>query len=364
MKYECFDLVLMVTHACNLRCDYCYVGRKRPQSMDPLVGRKAIDRAVRSIQPGGLLELGFFGGEPLLEAELVADLMGYACQSANAHGISLRMGLTTNGTLREGAAWDVLSRDDLDVCVSHDGLPEVHDRHRRTADGRGDARDVLATIERLLGCGRPVRAVVGVRPDTVGRLSEGVQWLRERGLREIDLTLDVWASWRSGDMRVLEKSLAAVARLWAAAIPELAINWFDEKAARLARIPIPRSGRCGFGDGQIAVAPSGNLYPCERLIGEDDAAHPMRLPGHVAEGDDFCFSMQRGQATSECAACVIQTYCGATCRCNNYVRTGNPERPDGLLCFVEKVCSRESALALGQLSAGRSDRSRCSGERR
>jgi sulfatase maturation enzyme AslB (radical SAM superfamily) len=59
VKYECFHLVLMVTHACNLRCHYCYTGRKMSRSMDLRIGRAAIDRAIRSLRPGGTLELGF-----------------------------------------------------------------------------------------------------------------------------------------------------------------------------------------------------------------------------------------------------------------------------------------------------------------
>ena len=66
-----FHLVLMVNHACNLRCTYCYTGTKFSRKMPEAVGRKCIDRALRSIRPGGVLELGFFGGEPLIEAALI-----------------------------------------------------------------------------------------------------------------------------------------------------------------------------------------------------------------------------------------------------------------------------------------------------
>jgi sulfatase maturation enzyme AslB (radical SAM superfamily) len=88
MKYDCFHLVLMVTHQCNLRCDYCYTGRKSARSMSRRVGRVAIDRANHSLAPGGTLELGFFGGEPLLEARSVRLRPATCdkCRSAAAGG--------------------------------------------------------------------------------------------------------------------------------------------------------------------------------------------------------------------------------------------------------------------------------------
>ena len=153
MKYECFHLVLTVTHRCNLRCSYCYMGRQSPRSMTPEIGEAAIRRAVRSVRPGGVLELSFFGGEPLLEAELIEGLAEYARQAARAAEIRLRPGVTTNGTQSAGKAWDVMLREDLDVCVSHDGLPEAHNRCRRLPDGSGDALQVLGTINRLQAAG-------------------------------------------------------------------------------------------------------------------------------------------------------------------------------------------------------------------
>lgn len=349
MKYGCFHLVLMVTHACNLRCDYCYTGRKSPRTMSTEIGRAAIARAVRSMRPKGLLELGFFGGEPLLEAELVAELLAYAQQAADSAGVKLRPSLTTNGTVATAAAWNVMTDENVDVCVSHDGLPEVHDHHRRF-DGQGSAEQVLGTIRHLQEHGRAVRVATVVRPDSLRSLPDGIRWLRDHGIRQIDLTLDVWAAWDRGDMQRLEDSLGRTADVWREGLPDCAINWFDEKAAHLTAIPIEPTARCGFGNGEIAVAPSGNLYPCERLIGEDASDHPMRLAGHALDGGDFCRDPAPGRSTAACSACAIQPQCNTTCRCNNYVRTGDVTRPDALLCLLDRACYRETARVLSKPS--------------
>jgi uncharacterized protein len=349
MKYQSFHLVLMVTHQCNLHCGYCYMGRHFSRAMTRETGETAIRRAVRSLLPGGTLELGFFGGEPLLEPGLIGHLTDFARQSADAAGLALRSGLTTNGTQHTGDAWNILVRPDLDVCVSHDGLPEIHNRFRRRPDGAGDAERVLDTIRRLQDAGRPPRVAMVVRPESAGFVADGIQWLHERGVEQIDLTLDVWATWQSPDVVRLEQSLTAAADFWRASLPALGVNWFDEKTAHVAGVPLESTTRCQFGDGEIAVAPSGNLYPCERLIGEDRDDQPLRLPGHAIDGHDFCGSPSPGRSAPACTACAVAGQCNTTCRCNNFIRTGDPTRPDALLCLLDRVCYRETARVLGRL---------------
>ena len=138
--------------------------------------------------------------------------------------------------------------------------------------------------------------------------------------------------------------------MWATQLPYMSVTWFDEKAAYLTRAAVSDCAHCGFGAGEIAVAPSGNLYPCERLIGEDAPGQLLRLPGHVLEGDDFCFPPAASRAEEACLRCAVRSHCNTTCRCSNYVRTGDVRRPDALLCLLEKACLRETARALQEIN--------------
>jgi len=346
--YERFGLVLMVTHACNLRCSYCYTGAKTGRAMGPAVGRAAVERAVASIRPGGTLELGFFGGEPLLRAGFVAAMIELAARRTALARVALEVNLTTNGTRTDREAWGVMTRPGAQITVSHDGLPEVHDRHRRLPDGRGTSQLVQTTIRRLLDAGVAVRVMMVVRPDTAESLPEGIAWLRAEGVRHVDLALDLWTDWSRADAAGLQRSLARAADVWRAGLPDCSVGWFDEKAARLAGIPESPTARCGFGDGELAVAPSGNLYPCERLIGEDSSGNPMRLAGHALDAGPFRRMAAPSRAAEGCSACAIQGQCQTTCRCSNYVRTGDVRRPDGLLCMLDRVLYRETARVLGR----------------
>ena len=345
--YRRFGLTLMVNHACNLRCTYCYTGAKFQRAMDPGTGTKGIDRALASLVPGGTLDLGFFGGEPLIEAPLIASLIAHARREAREMGRGLALTLTTNGTQSGDPAWSIMTGPDMDLAVSHDGLSAIHDRHRPFADGRSSAAVVLGTIRKLVRAGRDFRVVMVVRPSNCDSLADGIAFLRDAGVRRFDLSLDLWTSWSKDAARRLEKAVATAATAWAAALPDVAINWFDEKAARMAGVAVSESARCGFGRGEIAVAPSGRLYPCERLIGEDLDANPMRLRGTALDGIDFLdMPTAAGRSGDACSVCALESICSTSCRCSNYVRTGRVDQPDGLLCLLDKVCVVETARAL------------------
>ncbi|WP_442484853.1 radical SAM protein [Aeoliella sp. SH292] len=349
--YPAFNLTLVVNHACNLRCRYCYTGDKFHRAMPPEVARRSIDRAVASLDCEGVLELDFFGGEPLLEAAAISDWIAYARSRTQAAGTHLRLGMTTNGTICDPIAWSVMMGPGLMLHVSCDGSPQVHDLHRIDKRGRGTSELVVRNIERLIDAGREVRAVMVIRPDTAQHFAAGLSFLRQIGVAHVTPSLDVWSSWSRSDAAVLATAVAEAADVWAESLTHFSVSWFDEKAASLLNTSIAgRTGRCGFGRGQIAVAPSGNLYPCERLVGEDRADNTARLGGTAMDGEDFLnIEAPDGPLHSGCSGCELQPQCSTSCRCNNYLRTGDVRRPDGLLCLLDQVCFRETRRVLEQL---------------
>jgi len=172
-----------------------------------------------------------------------------------------------------------------------------------------------------------------------------MRYLRGLGVRSIEPSLDLWTHWTRDDAMVLRRAIRDAAEVWFEGLPDHAVNWFDGKAAEISGVS--NTGTlCGFGDGELAVAPSGNLYPCERLIGEDQPNHPMRLAGHVLdEQRDFSpRAMAAGGQTEACGTCTMHGMCSTYCRCSNFVRTGDIRRPDGLLCLWNQACLDEVAV--------------------
>jgi uncharacterized protein len=343
-----FGLTLMVNHACNLRCTYCYTGAKFSAPMPSEVALVAINNAFASLAPAGRLNLAFFGGEPLMESARILDWMEYARRQAQTNGKLVRFNITTNGTITNPDAWRVLLADDLDVAVSFDGLPEIHDRHRRDSRGQGSAALVEATLRRFIELGKSVRVNAVLRPDTLVQLPDGLVYLYDLGVRQVDVSLDLWTTWTVADGQRLETVVDHAAELWRDWLPDFSLNWFDTKAGHLARLPFPGDNeRCGFGAGEIAVAPSGRLYPCERLIGEDRPDHPLRLPGQVGELHDFLsFEVGTFKSCAACSSCLLNPVCDTRCRCSNFVRSGDMNRPDGLLCILNKATAKAASEVL------------------
>jgi radical SAM protein with 4Fe4S-binding SPASM domain len=202
-------------------------------------------------------------------------------------------------------------------------------------------------MTRLLDQNKVFRVVTVVRPDSVAELPAGLDFLFDHGVRRFDPSLDLWATWTLPDVERLRSAIGQCADFWAERLPDCGVSWFDEKLARISQVPTSDTARCGFGHSEIAVAPSGALYPCERLIGEDRPDNPMRLAGSALDGDDFLDATPAaGKSAAECHTCAINPICSTTCRCSNYVRTGDIGRPDGLLCVLDQTCYRETVRAV------------------
>jgi uncharacterized protein len=256
--------------------------------------------------------------------------------------------MTTNATLDAPAAWSVMALPEMQLAVSHDGLLHVHDADRVAVDGGTSSHRVQETMAHLIAVGKEFRVVMVVQPRTVDSLPDGMEFLYSIGVRQFDPSLNLWTTWTRADGERLKDAIRRAADFWGERLPACSVSWFDEQAARAAGVPTNETARCGFGDGEIAVAPTGNLFPCERLVGADEPNNPMRLPGHVFDGDDFlsCRPLAR-TLPAECQPCGLRSLCSTTiCRCSNYVRTGDVNRPDGLLCLLDQACYRETVRVL------------------
>lgn len=208
-------------------------------------------------------------------------------------------------------------------------------------------------MTRLQDLGVAFNVITVVQPDTVDFLPAGLEYLYDRGVRRFHPSLNLWTQWRLTDGQRLKRAIAAAADFWVDRLPDVGLSWFDERAARLAGVPLGKSPRCGFGSGEISVTPRGNLYPCERVVGADEPGNPLRLPGSVLDGGDFLgYRCDDIDSPDACLTCVLRPSCStAVCRCSNFVRTGDVNRPDGLLCLLDQTCYLETVRALESRAA-------------
>jgi uncharacterized protein len=353
-------LTLSLTHRCNLACRYCYAGRSSRPDMSLDTARRSIDTALSMVPEGKRLELGLFGGEPLLRFDLVQAVTDYAIERADAARVPLRIGLTTNGTLISATMLDFIDARGISLCFSLDGPQHVHDRSRRLLNGQGSFGEVLRGLNQALErLGRvDVNAVFG--PPTIQELPQSLAFIMGLGVRTIHFSPDITAAWTAESYSRCAEVFMATADYYIDCYRrgiELAVNLFDSKAVLFIKGGYAVSDRCAMGDGEWAVAPSGNLYPCERFIGEDD--NPNFSLGNIHTGFDSArrcaLRARRGNHRVACLSCRERQYCMGWCGCTNYFLSGRSDMPAPVLCALEQATINAARQVFGSLVSENND---------
>jgi uncharacterized protein len=286
------------------------------------------------------LEFGLFGGEPLLEWELFRYATEYVEQRAQETDTKLVKTVTTNAVLldAEKVAW--LRAHAYYVVVSIDGNAQMHDTHRLYADGSSSFEEVTRAISTLqeVYTEREYCVISVVTPQNIIHLLDSVKYLYEElHIQNIHLSVDyfgVWGEETEAYTQIYYAIGAYVVEQYRAG-RVVQIDFIEEKIK--AQISEGCTA-CSFGERKLGIAPSGNIYPCERLIGEDDGTLCI---GNVYEGFDVETRDQviqtRGNTDTECQTCPVRDRCVNHCGCTNHYLTGSINTTGGTLCFFQKL---------------------------
>jgi uncharacterized protein len=345
---------IQLTDACNLACGYCYFAHKAPRAMDPATIEATLAFCLANADPAApRFGVNFFGGEPFLAAESMDRLATVLSRGFAKHHphLALRFSTTTNGTLFDARALELVQRHRIHVQLSLDGQGHAHDRYRRYRNGRGSFERIernLPLLKQAPGFG--VRMTV--TPETVEALPDGIGYLLDSGVMRIavapvseeewsEAALEAFArAWRRVTARCLiEQQAGAQPRLRMAAADQAAI---EEEAGRIGR-----EFGCGAAVHFAFIDHNGAIYPCQRYPGYFDRSPAVRI-GSVFEGLD---PLQRSRfiAANRCAAkracaafvprekalsdsrycrdCLVSGSCGGSCFALNHFVTGDPVRP-------------------------------------
>lgn len=304
------EVGIVLTHACNLACVYCYTGEKKRVRMSEGVADAALAFAFdTALARGSSLQLGFFGGEPLLERALLLQLAAEARARADVLAVPLLLQVTTNGTLLTPELVEQLGALGVHVALSIDGTRAQHEAGRPLAGGGSSWEATRAGLDRLVAVRDrfPFDVIAVVDPCNVGELAEGVMELVDRGVEAMTLNVNWGARWDDTACTELERQLERVAAVVLASIR--GGRWIRIQPLESAlRSHIDRghavTAGCAPGSRRLAVAPSGRLYACARAVGEDD--------GRAAIGD-----VERGIV-------VTPADPARGCSCANVEETGDP----------------------------------------
>lgn len=327
-------LCLHVAHTCNLNCEYCFASQGKYHGERALmsfeVGKRALDFLIENSGTRRNLEVDFFGGEPLMNWDVVKELVSYARVQEKIHNKNFRFTLTTNGILIDDDVIDFCNREMSNVVLSLDGRKEVHDRLRKDYQGRGSYDIIVPKFQEF-----------------VKRRGDKNYYMRGTFTHNnVDFTNDIF---HMADLGFAELSMEPVVCSPddASALTEADLPILFEQYEILAKEMIKRKkagngftfyhymldlthgpciykriSGCGSGTEYMAVTPTGDLYPCHQFVGDT-----KYLLGNIWDGVTNTeiqneFKLCNAYARKECDDCWAKLYCSGGCAANSYHASG------------------------------------------
>ncbi len=328
-------LCLHIAHDCNLACKYCfaeegeYHGRRALMSFE--VGKKALDFLIANSGNRRNLEVDFFGGEPLMNFDVVRRLVAYGREQEKLHDKRFRFTLTTNGVLLNPEIEEFLNKEMSNVVLSVDGRKEVHDFMRPFRGGQGSYDLIMPKFVHLAESRDQKNYYVrGTFTHYNKDFAADVLSLADMGFKQISVE-PVVAS-EDEDYAITEADLPEIMEEYDKLAREMVKRKKEGKDFNFFHFMIDLSGGpcvakrlsgCGSGTEYLAVTPWGDLYPCHQFVGEEEY-----LMGNVDEGlirtdirDEF--KVCNVYAKEKCKKCFARFYCSGGCAANAYHFTGD-----------------------------------------
>ena len=342
-------LCLNVAHDCNLRCDYCFAstgdfkGTRELMSHD--VAKAAVDFLLKNSKHRRQLEIDFFGGEPLMNWDVVRQTVEYAKAEAAKLSKSFRFTITTNGLGLTPEIEAFINEHMYNVVLSIDGRPEVNDRVRRTVSGNGSVYQlIIPKFQRLVeNRGDKSYYVRGTFTSHNLDFSQDVAHLHDLGFEQISMepvVADAKEAYalRPEDLpRVLEE-YERLAELYLERQGEGdAFNFFHFNVD-LQNGPClyKRISGCGAGYEYLAVAPSGEIFPCHQFVGESDYVLGTVWTGLQKTELSDAFKDSHVLNKPICRSCWAKYFCSGGCEKHNMQQSGSGEVPDEMACEMQK----------------------------
>ena len=328
-------LCLHVAHTCNLNCSYCFASQGKYQGeravMSFEVGKQAFDFLIANSGTRRNLEVDFFGGEPLMNWDVVKQLVAYARSIEKEKGKNFRFTLTTNGLLIDDEVIDFVNKEMSNVVLSLDGRKEIHDIFRKDFAGNGSYDRIIPKFKKLVesrgGKGYYMR---GTFTHNNVDFTNDILHMADLGFTELSMEPVVCApddpcALTDEDMPKLFEQYEILAKEMIKRKKEGRPFTFYHYMIDLKNGPCiyKRITGCGSGTEYMAVTPWGELFPCHQFVGD-----PKYSLGNIWDGvkNKECqdeFRSCNAYAREECRDCWAKLYCSGGCAANAYHATGS-----------------------------------------
>ncbi len=345
-------MCLHMAHACNLECRYCFAkGGKfggKWELMPLEVAKKAIEMLCLSSGSRRNLEVDFFGGEPLINFDVIKQTVSYARKIEKKYNKNFRFTVTTNGVLLDKEVINYINKEMDNVVISLDGRAEVNDANRKTLSGSGCYDLVMPKFKKLVKT-RGTKSYYIRGTFTVDNLDfdKDVFHLFEEGFNNISIEP---VSGEGTDYAISELNLEEIATAYQKIFDKLCETnelIFFHLLTDLSGGPcaIKRIRGCGAGCEYLAVTPTGELYPCHQFVGQDSY-----IMGSLDEGvkeNDISkeFFNTTLLSKNECRECFAKYFCSGGCAAASFNATGDIKGQDVMYCKLMRLRT-EFAIAL------------------
>ncbi len=341
-------LCLHIAHDCNLACRYCfaeegeYHGRRALMSFE--VGKKALDFLVANSGNRVNLEVDFFGGEPLMNWQVVKDLVAYGRSIEKEHNKKFRFTLTTNGVLLNDDILEFANKEMGNIVLSIDGRKEIHDFMRPHRGGQGSYDEIVPKFEKVAESrGQMNYYVRGTFTHHNLDFAKDVLHLADLGFKQI--SVEPVVADENEEYALREEDIPIIKEEYDKLAKELIARRKAGKGVNFFHFMIDLNGGpcvakrlsgCGSGTEYLAVTPWGDFYPCHQFVGDEDF-----LMGNVDEGlkrtdirDEF--KTCNVYAKEKCKKCFARFYCSGGCAANSYHFHGSINDAYDLGCELQR----------------------------
>ena len=327
-------MCLHVAHTCNLNCEYCFASQGKYHGERALmsfeVGKRALDFLIENSGTRHNLEVDFFGGEPLMNWDVVKQLVAYAREQEKIHNKNFRFTLTTNGILIDDDVIEFSNKEMSNVVLSLDGRKEVHDRLRKDYTGKGSYDIIVPKFKEFVERrGNKSYYMRGTFTHANTDFTNDIFHMADMGFTELSMEPVVCAptdasALTEADLPVLFEQYEILAKEMIKRKREGRPFTFYHYMLDLKHGPCiyKRISGCGSGTEYVAVTPTGDIYPCHQFVGDD-----KYLLGNIYDGISNTevqneFKLCNAYARKECDDCWAKLYCSGGCAANSYHATG------------------------------------------
>lgn len=341
-------MCLNVSHDCNLRCKYCFASQGdfhgQRLLMDLETGKRALEYLIENSGYRRNLEVDFFGGEPLMNFNLVKELVKYGREIEGAHNKHFRFTITTNGTLLTDDKIDFIN-ENMDNCVlSLDGRKCVNDLMRPTVGGKGSYDTIIPKFKKLISKrGDKDYFIRGTFTNENLDFSEDLMDYYKQGFKKTSIEPVVTDEKEPYAIRAehLQKILDEYEKL---SKEYIEIKKEDKEFSffhfiiDLSQGPcaVKRTVGCGAGSEYIAVTPEGDIYPCHQFVGEKEFKMGDIFNGIKRTDIRDSFKTANVYTNEDCPECWARYYCSGGCHANAYYANNDIHKPYKIGCEMEK----------------------------